>query len=331
MMLTSGGQGGDVARCRELGLAAYVTKPLSQRALYQVVAQVIGAGAVAPDALAFTPRKDDTIMPGPHSTDTSPAQTSLRLLLAEDNFVNQKLAVTMLQKRGHKVTVANDGVEALSLLEREAFDLVFMDVHMPNMGGFEATAEIRRREKAHGLPRIPIVALTALAMTGDREKCLEAGMDAYLTKPISARDLFTVLTQLLPGSAGSGTPVLSSRTTEPPQRPALDLDQLRENMDDDEGNAAGHRRRVPARPRQPAARAQAGAGVRRREERAARRAHAERPAADTRAQPAADVALEVERALREHDTKRAAGGVPRLEGQLARLLPELQRLVRKAA
>ncbi|HKV68505.1 MAG TPA: response regulator, partial [Gaiellales bacterium] len=328
MMLTSGGQGGDVARCRELGLAAYVTKPLSQRALYQVVAQVIGAGAVAPDALAFTPRKDDTIMPG---SDASPApHTSLRLLLAEDNFVNQKLAVTMLQKRGHKVTVANDGVEALALLERESFDLVFMDVHMPNMGGFEATAEIRRREKAHGLPRIPIVALTALAMTGDREKCLEAGMDAYLTKPISARDLFSVLTQLLPASASGATSIAAPRPAET-TRPALDLEQLRENMDDDEemlqdivgaflrdhGNQLHELRQ----------------GLALGDEKSALRgAHTLKGLLLTlAAQPAADVALEVEHALREHDMKRAAAGVPRLEGQLERLIPELQGLIRKAA
>ncbi|HXS83195.1 MAG TPA: response regulator [Methylomirabilota bacterium] len=329
MMLTSGGQGGDVARCRELGLAAYVTKPLSQRALYQVVAQVIGAGAVAPDALAFTPRKDDTIMP--HSTDASPApQTSLRLLLAEDNFVNQKLAVTMLQKRGHKVTVANDGVEALSLLEREAFDLVFMDVHMPNMGGFEATAEIRRREKAHGLPRIPIVALTALAMTGDREKCLEAGMDAYLTKPISARDLFTVLTQLLPTSGIAAT-VVTTRTTEAPEKPALDLAQLRENMDDDEEmlqDIVGAFLRDHGNQLRELKQGLASGD----EKSALRGAHTLKGLLLTlAAQPAADVALEVERALREKDPKRAAAGVPRLEGQLARLLPELHRLVSKAA
>jgi len=332
MMLTSGGQGGDVARCRELGLAAYVTKPLSQRALYQVVAQVIGAGAIAPDALAFTPRKDDTIMPGPNPTDASPApHTSLRLLLAEDNFVNQKLAVTMLQKRGHKVTVANDGVEALALLERESFDLVFMDVHMPNMGGFEATAEIRRREKAHGLPRIPIVALTALAMTGDREKCLEAGMDAYLTKPISARDLFSVLTQLLPASAAGAAPIAAARPLETPQRPAVDLEQLRVNMDDDEemlqdivgaflrdhGNQLRELRQ----------------GLALGDEKSALRgAHTLKGLLLTlAAQPAADVALEVEHALREHDMKRASACVPRLEGQLERLIPELQRLIRKAA
>jgi signal transduction histidine kinase/CheY-like chemotaxis protein/HPt (histidine-containing phosphotransfer) domain-containing protein len=330
MMLTSGGQGGDVARCRELGLAAYVTKPLSQRSLYQVVAQVIGAGAMAPDALAFTPRKDDTIMPG-HSTDASPAQTSLRLLLAEDNFVNQKLAVTMLQKRGHKVTVANDGVEALSLLERESFDLVFMDVHMPNMGGFEATAEIRRREKAHGLPRIPIVALTALAMTGDREKCLEAGMDAYLTKPISARDLFSVLTQLMPTAGTTTTVVTAARPIETPQRPALDMDQLRENMDDDEEmlqDIVGAFLRDHGNQLRELKQGLASGD----EKSALRGAHTLKGLLLTlAAQPAADVALEVERSLREHDTKRAAEGVPRLEGQLARLIPELQGLVKKAA
>src|SRR5262249_30255199 len=125
-------------------------------------------------------------------------------------------------------------VEALALLEREPFDLVFMDVHMPNMGGFEATAEIRRREKAQGLPRIPIVALTALAMTGDREKCLEAGMDAYLTKTISASEQFGVLTQLLPAQATRVAETPARRVVDPPAGPALDLVQLRSNMDDDE-------------------------------------------------------------------------------------------------
>jgi CheY-like chemotaxis protein/HPt (histidine-containing phosphotransfer) domain-containing protein len=268
-------------------------------------------------------------MPGPHSSEPSPAQTSLRLLLAEDNFVNQKLAVTVLQKRGHQVTVANDGVEALSLLERESFDLVFMDVHMPNMGGFEATSEIRRREKAHGLPRIPIVALTALAMTGDREKCLEAGMDAYLTKPISARDLFTVLTQLLPG-AGSTAGTISGRPTEAP-RPALDLDQLRENMDDDEEmlqDIVGAFLRDHGNQLRELKQGLASGD----EKTALRAAHTLKGLLLTlAAQPAADVALEVERALREHDPQRAATGVPRLEGQLARLLPELQNLVRRAA
>ena len=332
MMLTSGGQGGDVARCRELGLAAYVTKPLSQRSLYQVVAQVIGAGAAASDAFAFSPRKDESAMSAHPSLDASATpQSSFRLLLAEDNFVNQKLAVTMLQKRGHRVTVANDGVEALALLEREPFDLVFMDVHMPNMGGFEATAEIRRREKAQGLPRIPIVALTALAMTGDREKCLEAGMDAYLTKPISARDLFGVLGQLLPAAETRAPAAPAPRSVETPAGPALDLTQLRTNMDDDEEMlqdiVGAFLRDHGNQLRELKAGLQSGD-----EKSALRSAHTLKGLLLTlAAQPAADVALECERCLREHDLKRAATHVPRLEAHLARLLPELQRLVRRAA
>jgi len=332
MMLTSGGQGGDVARCRELGLAAYVTKPLSQRALYQVVAQVIGAGAMAPDAFAFTPRKEESAMTGASTLDGSSApQSSLRILLAEDNFVNQKLAVTMLQKRGHRVTVANDGVEALALLEREPFDLVFMDVHMPNMGGFEATAEIRRREKAQGLPRIPIVALTALAMTGDREKCLEAGMDAYLTKPISARDLFSVITQILPVSGAPLAAAPPARAVEPPARPALDLEQLRTNMDDDvemlQDIVGAFIRDHGNQVRELKTGLQLGD-----QKTALRSAHTLKGLLLTlAAQPAADVALEVEHFLREHDLARATAHLPRLEAQLMRLLPELNRLARRAA
>jgi len=258
-------------------------------------------------------------------------QASLRLLLAEDNFVNQKLAVTMLQKRGHKVTVANDGVEALAILEREPFDLVFMDVHMPNMGGFEATAEIRRREQANRLPRIPIVALTALAMTGDREKCLEAGMDAYVTKPISARDLFSVISQLLPatGGAGAGTP--TARLPESAPRPALDLNQLRTNMDDDEEMLQDI---VSAFLRDHANQLrELKTGLQTRDEKSALRgAHTLKGLLLTlAAQPAADAALEVERALRDHDLNRATANVPRLEQHLSRLLPELQALLRRAA
>jgi CheY-like chemotaxis protein/HPt (histidine-containing phosphotransfer) domain-containing protein len=227
--------------------------------------------------------------------------------------------------------VANDGVEALSVLERESFDLVFMDVHMPNMGGFEATAEIRRREKAHGLPRIPIVALTALAMTGDREKCLEAGMDAYLTKPISARDLFSVLTQLLPTHGAPAAAAAPARPVATPERPAVDLDQLRENMDDDEEmlqDIVGAFLRDHGNQLRELKQGLASGD----EKSALRGAHTLKGLLLTlAAQPAADVALEVEHALREHNPKRAAAGVPRLEGQLARLLPELERMLRKAA
>ncbi len=333
MMLTSGGQSGDVARCRELGLAAYVTKPLSQRSLYQVVAQVIGAENSYPPPSASGTWKESVVMTSSISTPATGApQASLKVLLAEDNFVNQKLAVTMLQKRGYRVSVANDGLEALALLEREAFDVVLMDVHMPNMGGFEATAEIREREKAHGRARLPVVALTALAMTGDREKCLQAGMDAYLTKPINARELFGTLTQIMPrqmNAVGSNvTPVL---TPLPSSGPVLDFDGLRRNMDDDEEmlqDIVGAFLRDHLVQLRDLRNALASGEA----QTALRSAHTLKGLLLTlAAQPAADAALEVERAVRAADLARAASLLPGLDAELGRLLPELESLIRRAA
>ncbi len=331
MMLTSGGQSGDVAKCRELGLAAYVTKPLSQRALYQVVAQVIGSGTETPMPTPSATWKESAVMTSsiPASAAGAP-QASLKVLLAEDNFVNQKLAVTMLQKRGYRVSVANDGLEALALLEREPFDVVLMDVHMPNMGGFEATAQIRERERTHGRARIPVVALTALAMTGDREKCLQSGMDAYLTKPISARELFGTLAQIMPqqaratAPAATPTPIVSTA-------PVLDLVGLRRNMDDDEEmlqdivGAFLRDHLVQLRDLRKGLSTGEAQG-------ALRCAHTLKGLLLTlAAQPAADSALEVERAVRASDFPRATSLLTRLESQLARLLPELETLLRRAA
>lgn len=117
---------------------------------------------------------------------------SLKVLLAEDNPVNQRLAVRLLEKRGHRVVVAATGMEAISALEHEEFDLVLMDVQMPQMDGFEATAAIRQGEKGSGRHQV-VVALTAHALKGDREKCIASGMDAYLTKPIHAQELDDLL------------------------------------------------------------------------------------------------------------------------------------------
>jgi CheY-like chemotaxis protein len=114
------------------------------------------------------------------------------VLLAEDNIVNQKVAVGLLTRRGHRVTVANNGREALDALERHAFDVVLMDVQMPEMGGIEATARQRERERTTG-GRVRIVAMTAHAMTGDRERCLACGMDGYLSKPVNQKLLFEVV------------------------------------------------------------------------------------------------------------------------------------------
>ena len=124
----------------------------------------------------------------------------LRLLLAEDNAVNQRLAVSLLEKRGHQVVVAGNGREALAALDDGPFDAVLMDVQMPEMDGFEATAAIRGRESATG-GHTPIVAMTAHALKGDRERCLAAGMDAYVSKPLRPQELFDVLGGLLPAAA----------------------------------------------------------------------------------------------------------------------------------
>ncbi len=120
----------------------------------------------------------------------------LRILLAEDNLVNQRLAVGVLKKRGYTVVIAADGKRALAALERETFDLILMDVQMPEMGGFETTGRIREQEK-NSDRRLPIIAMTAHAMKGDRERCLASGMDGYVSKPILAADLFQVIDETM--------------------------------------------------------------------------------------------------------------------------------------
>jgi CheY-like chemotaxis protein len=183
MMLTSAGHRGDAARCQELGVSAYLLKPIRQSELREAIARVLGARAQEGEIPLITRYSlQDAREPG----------SCLRVLLAEDNAVNQRLAVRLLEKRGHKVTVAGNGVEALSALNNGSFDLVFMDVQMPEMDGYEATAAIRGREKTSGLHQ-PIIALTAHAMKGDREKCLAAGMDGYLSKPIKPQELNEIL------------------------------------------------------------------------------------------------------------------------------------------
>jgi two-component system, sensor histidine kinase and response regulator len=183
VMLTSAGHRGDAARCQKLGVAAYLLKPIRQSELREAIARVLGA------------REQDGAIPLITRFSLQEAREpslSLRVLLAEDNLVNQRLAVRLLEKRGHHVVVAGNGREALQALEKANFDLVFMDVQMPEMDGLEATAVIREREKDSGL-RQPIIALTAHAMKGDREKCLAGGMDGYLTKPIRPQELDAIL------------------------------------------------------------------------------------------------------------------------------------------
>jgi len=183
MMLTSGGHRGDAARCGELEIAAHLLKPVRQSELREAIARALSTAArppLAPNVGQDSPLKQ-----------RKPPR-SLQILLAEDNLVNQKLAVRLLEKRGHCVLVVGNGREALAALEGSSYDLVLMDVQMPEIDGIEATIELRKREKTTGHHQV-VVAMTALAIKGDRERCINAGMDGYLTKPIRTRELDEVL------------------------------------------------------------------------------------------------------------------------------------------
>src|SRR3984957_7158483 len=193
MMLTSAGHRGDAARCQELGVAAYLLKPIRQSELREAIARVLGAH-VENGAIPLITRFS--------LHDGRDPAASLSVLLAEDNPVNQRLAVRLLEKRGHHVVVAGNGAEALTAMDKQDFDLVFMDVQMPEMDGLEATAVIRGKEKITGKHQ-PIIALTAHAMKGDREKCIAGGMDGYLTKPIRPQELDDVLEDYIGRRAGA--------------------------------------------------------------------------------------------------------------------------------
>ncbi len=185
IMLTSAALRGDAARCRNLGIEAYLTKPIRRSDLLQAIRTVLGLNSgTSENAPAVTI----------HSLREN--RERLTILLVEDNPVNEVLATRVLEKRGHQVTVARNGRAALEALERQAPDLVLMDIQMPEMDGFEATAAIRRGEVETG-EHIPIIAMTAHAMSGDKERCLAAGMDGYVSKPIRADDLFSVVKQVL--------------------------------------------------------------------------------------------------------------------------------------
>jgi signal transduction histidine kinase/CheY-like chemotaxis protein len=190
MMLSSSDLHVDTRLCREGGISTYLVKPVNPVELRRAVLKTLGAATQSDlSSLAQALREPSREGRQTASADTVPP---LRILLAEDNAVNQKLVIRLLEKRGHSVAVAADGVRALELFQRQSFDLALMDVQMPEMGGFEATRAIRKLESATG-GRLPIIALTAHAMQGDRELCLEAGMDDYLSKPIHPSALFEAI------------------------------------------------------------------------------------------------------------------------------------------
>jgi two-component system sensor histidine kinase/response regulator len=211
MMLSSVGQRGDAARCRELGVSGYLTKPIKQAVLFEAIQVALAGGAAAPARQLVTQ----------HSI--REASRPLHILLAEDNAVNRALMIGLLKKRGHDVAIAENGREAIEAHQNQRFDVVLMDVQMPEVDGFEATAAIRAQDAENGGGiRTPIIALTAHAMAGDRERCLAAGMDFYLTKPVRSAELYETLEAAVPRSATGEFPVPASSA--PPPAPSLSFD-----------------------------------------------------------------------------------------------------------
>jgi two-component system sensor histidine kinase/response regulator len=177
-MLTSCDQVTSAARCRQMGVESYLIKPISSSDLLESIRLAMGVQTPA------------NTLPVPAAR-ISASSLSLRILLADDNLVNQRVAMTMLAKMGHRITLATNGLEALELWRQSDFDLVLMDVQMPEMTGLQATMQIRREEAigAH----VPIVAMTASAMSEERDRCLAAGMDDFISKPVS----YNVIEQMI--------------------------------------------------------------------------------------------------------------------------------------
>ncbi|MGC2420154.1 MAG: response regulator [Candidatus Acidiferrales bacterium] len=188
IMLTSAGLRGDAARCHAAGIDAYLPKPVKRSDLLEAIKMSLApreqAGRNAPLLTRHSLRE---------------RRRRLKILLAEDNPVNQILAKRLLEKRGHTIVVVGTGQRAIEILDELPFDLVLMDVEMPDMDGLDAAATIRKREKSTG-NRIPIIAMTAHAMPGDRERCIQAGMDSYISKPLQTKQLFAAIEALLPNS-----------------------------------------------------------------------------------------------------------------------------------
>jgi PAS domain S-box-containing protein len=199
MMLTSGGQRGDADRCRQVGISGYLTKPVRQRELQEAILRVLGLQAHKIEERKLVTRYS-----------LQQTARSFRILLAEDNAINRELVVRILVKRGHSVTVVPNGKLALDALDAQTFDVVLMDVQMPEMDGFEATAAIRRNEETSGA-HVPIIAMTAHALKGDRERCLANGMDEYISKPVRAEELLNLIESVTANSRPTDTAVEATR------------------------------------------------------------------------------------------------------------------------
>jgi signal transduction histidine kinase/DNA-binding response OmpR family regulator len=324
MMLTSGGHRNDAARCEELGVAAYLLKPVRRVELREAIERVLGA---------VTENRQEALITA-QTLERRDASCALNILLAEDNDVNQKLATRLLEKRGHQVTVAANGLQALNALDQAGYDLVLMDVQMPEMDGIEATAALRAREHGTGA-RQPVIAMTALVMRGDRERCLAAGMDGYLTKPIRPRALDEVLDQYVAqkretgnaheqaGAVHEQTAKTLSHTSRTLKQESIDGHELLERVGGDrefltelvslfreDGPKQLDKIRTALEKNDP--------------EDVLRSAHSLRGTlANLAAQPAADLAAEIEHASKSEDLTRAKAAFQNLDLELPRVIDAL--------
>jgi len=185
LMLTSSDRRGDYSRSKELGIAAYLTKPVRKSDLFDAIMISLGASSLEKEERSLITEQS-----------LRNVRTRYRILLAEDNLINQKVAVHLLEKNGHTVATAGDGKKVLETLKKERFDLILMDVQMPKLTGYEVTVAIRRAEKTTPT-HMPIIAMTAHAMKGDRERCLEAGMDDYVSKPLKPQELLKTIDRVM--------------------------------------------------------------------------------------------------------------------------------------
>jgi signal transduction histidine kinase/DNA-binding response OmpR family regulator/HPt (histidine-containing phosphotransfer) domain-containing protein len=218
MMLPSGGQLGGAARCREMGIASYLIKPVIQTELLTAIQTALGA---LPSKPAEAPIARPTIQE---------RRRRLRVLLADDNAINRQLVIKLLGKYGHVVTVATNGAEAVDFTRNSGFDVVLMDVQMPAMDGYEATAAIRKDEESAGR-HLPIVAMTAHVMEGDRQKCLAAGMDGFIPKPVNLAALIQVIDSLGGASDAIEAPVEDLNSIQPPMDVAAALERVGGDFD----------------------------------------------------------------------------------------------------
>ncbi|HUX33654.1 MAG TPA: PAS domain S-box protein [Gemmatimonadaceae bacterium] len=222
LMLTSAGEKGDAAKCRALGIEGYLVKPVSRSELVEAVGMILAGNGAAGAVVTRHVMTE--------------ARARLRILLAEDNVVNQEVAAEMLRKRGHDITVVDNGLRAVAAIESGKFDVVLMDIHMPEMDGLAATAAIRQLP---GFAGLPIIALTADALTGERDRCLAAGMSEYLAKPFKSHDLFAVVERWgappaapgpRPEHAGGTVTHLVASVVPPDDQPPVDVEGFRTSM-----------------------------------------------------------------------------------------------------